>query len=97
VLRPSLEPQQAPDRAAVARVATEAVAGFGGIGDQPAAREVRGKFAGRDGMAKQLALVLQRAPADVPAHLAAVEMNAAGDLVGAFLRPLDHGAERSDA
>ena len=35
--------------------------------------------------------------ANVAPHLAALEMDGVGDFVGALLRPLHHGAERSNA
>ena len=54
VLRTLLELKQALHRAAIVRIATEAVAGFCWIGDQAAASEVGGETAKGCAMSEQL-------------------------------------------
>lgn len=44
-LRALLEFEQALHRAAIVRIAAQTITGFGGVGDQPAASEVRGDAA----------------------------------------------------
>jgi len=53
VLRPPLEPEQALYRDSIIRVAAKAIAGFGGIGDQSAAPQVRRDAAIGCGVSKQ--------------------------------------------
>ena len=53
-LRAHLDFKQAPNCIAIIRVATEAIAGLGGIGDQAATLQMRGDVARRCGETEQL-------------------------------------------
>lgn len=99
VLWPSLEFQQFLYGTAIARIATQAITIFSGVGDQSAASQVCGNVAERWGGLVQLFSGRRRygvIPNIMP-HLAAIKMDGLGNFISAFLRHFHHRAQRGGA